>query len=83
MTDLPICRLCKCAPTDSQTVTVMVTCSKSNCPCSEAWYTEKQWRRLMYMPPRKSIAEDGDSSWLYGYQDGYNTALVDLEKGGL
>jgi len=87
MNDLPVCRLCKCAPQNSKGVigSLLVNCRNSGCNMYGTLLLEDEWRKLMYVPERKPRAfyeRDEDHYW-YGHDMGYNQAIDDLEKGGV
>ena len=73
MTNLPVCRLCKCTPTVFNNIG-MVECSTDN--CLNIWLTPEQWQKLMYVPERFT----GN---LTPCEKAYNKAIDDLERGGV
>lgn len=90
MTDLPCCRLCKCNPCymlKTGTDIRLSYCSNLDCPNSRGSYTDEQWRRLMYVPEKKTITIHpdeyfkSDDSFVAGKEIGWNDCVDAMSKG--
>jgi len=83
MSDLPVCRLCKC---DAELNTYfkllkVYRCSYTGCSIHKAALPESDWRKLMHVPAKKTGYIEHESDLDINWAIGYNQAIDDLERG--
>lgn len=81
MSELPCCRLCGSDAMETKFSNI-TTCQNEDCRVSNSYWTEAQWRRLMFVPAKQKLAPSIDTDRFTHFKEGYNAAIDAMDKGG-
>lgn len=83
MSELPVCRLCKCFPENYALLKFAerFRCPSKFCPMSKVALNTSQWRKLMYVPEKLGDNLHG-MRYDTGFIQGHNVAIDKMERGG-